>query len=162
MVRVEEPPGPVIEDGLKPPLVIPLGNPDSLPTLRLTVPLKPLRAATVTVKVADWPGRTARDEGVTTIEKSGLGGSTVIVRVGGLGSELPLPSITVRDVKYVPGILKVTFPGLLAVEVDGDPPGKIHEYWAAVEVVLKETEPPAMIVVSEAGDVIVPTGGGVV
>jgi hypothetical protein len=84
IVRVEEPPGPVIEDGLKPPLVMPFGNPDSLPTLRLTVPLKPLRAATVTVKVADWPGRTARDEGVTAIEKSGLGGSTVIVRVGGL------------------------------------------------------------------------------
>ena len=37
MVRVAEPPGPVIEDGVKPPLVMPPGNPDSLPTLRLTV-----------------------------------------------------------------------------------------------------------------------------
>src|SRR5262249_37749803 len=99
MVRVEEPPELVIEDGLKPPLVIPLGNPDSLPTLRLTVPLKPLRAAAVTVNVANWPGRTACDEGVTAIEKSGLDGSTVIVRVGGLGSEFPLPSITVSDGK---------------------------------------------------------------
>src|SRR6516165_6966409 len=97
MVRVEEPPGPVLEDGVKPPLVISLGNPESLSTLRLTVSLKPLRAATVTVNMADWPGRTARDEGVTAIAKSGLGGSTVIVRVGGLGSEFPLPSITVSD-----------------------------------------------------------------
>jgi len=45
MVRVELPP-PVIEDGLKLPLVMPLGNPTSLPTLRLTAPLKPLRGVT--------------------------------------------------------------------------------------------------------------------
>ena len=97
MVRVE-PPEPVIEDGLKPPLVMPLGNPDSLPTLRLTAPLKPLSDVTVTVNVADWPGRTACDEGLTAIEKSALSGSTVIVRVGGLSSALPLLSITVSDV----------------------------------------------------------------
>ena len=97
MVRTEEP-EPLIEDGLKPPLVIPLGNPDSLPTLRLTFPLNPLRDVTVTVKVADWPGMTACEEGLTAIEKSAVAGSTVIVRVDGLGSELPLSSITVNDV----------------------------------------------------------------
>jgi hypothetical protein len=35
--------------------------------------------------------------GPTVIEKSGVVGSTVIVRVGGLGSELPLESITVSE-----------------------------------------------------------------
>ena len=58
-------------------------------------------------------------------------------------------------------MLKVTFPGLWAVEVAGEPPGKTHEYLAAVEVVLKETDPPAGIVMSEAGDAIAPTGGAV-
>jgi hypothetical protein len=55
MVRVDDP-EPVIEAGLKPPLVTPVGNPDSLSTARLTVPAKPLTGATVTVNVVDWPG----------------------------------------------------------------------------------------------------------
>ena len=38
-----------MEGGLKPPLVMPVGNPDSLPTLRLTGPLKPLIPVTETV-----------------------------------------------------------------------------------------------------------------
>ena len=37
-------------------------------------------------------------------------------------------------------MLKMTFPGFCAVELAGDPPGKTHEYLAAVEVVLKETD----------------------
>ena len=97
MVSVDEP-LPLIVAGLKPPLVIPLGNPFSLLTLRLTDPLNPLRGVMVTVNVADWPGTTAFDAGLTAIEKSALGGSTVMVRVGGLGSELPLLSITVSEV----------------------------------------------------------------
>ena len=52
---------------------------------------------TVTVKVADWPGTTSLADGLTAIEKSGVGGVTVIVRVGGLGSEFPVASITVSD-----------------------------------------------------------------
>jgi hypothetical protein len=52
---------------------------------------------TVTVKVVNWPGMTAFDEGLTPIEKSGLGGSTVMVRVGGVGSVLPVPSLTVSE-----------------------------------------------------------------
>jgi hypothetical protein len=48
------------------------------------------------------------------------------------------------------------------VEVAGDPPGNTQEYLAAVEVVLKETESPAEIVTSEAGELIVPRGGDVV
>jgi hypothetical protein len=96
IVRVEEPP-PVIEAGLKPPLVIPPGKAFSLPTLRVTAPLKPLRGVTATVNVVDWPGNTVFDDGLTAIEKSGLVGRTVIVRVSGLGLELPLLSIRVRD-----------------------------------------------------------------
>src|SRR5690348_11791541 len=76
MVSVEVP-VPAIDGGLKPPLVMPLGNPDSLPTLRLVEPPNPLMGVTVTVKFLDWPGRTAPDEGLTVIEKSALGGSTV-------------------------------------------------------------------------------------
>jgi hypothetical protein len=68
MVSVAEPPAPVIEVGLKPPLVMPLGKPDALPTLRPTTPLNPLRGVTVTVKVADWPGVTMFDKGLTAIE----------------------------------------------------------------------------------------------
>jgi len=41
MVRLDEP-APLMEAGLKPALLTPLGNPDSLPTLRLTEPVKPL------------------------------------------------------------------------------------------------------------------------
>jgi len=95
-VNVDDP-EPEIEDGLKPPLVIPLGNPFSLPTLRFTAPLKAASGETVTVDVVDWPGLTACEEGLTAMEKSGLVGSTVIVRVAGLGSELPLLSIAVND-----------------------------------------------------------------
>jgi len=97
MVSVEEP-LPVIEAGLKPPLLMPVGNPDSLLTLRLTFPVNPVSGVTVTVNVVDWPGVTTCAEGLTAIEKSAVGGVTVIVRVGGLGSELPLESITVNEV----------------------------------------------------------------
>jgi hypothetical protein len=111
IVRVEDPPVPAIDDGLKPALVMPDGNPVSLPTLRLIAPTEPATDATATLKVVDWPGTTDFDEGLTAIEKSALGGRTVIVRVGGLGSELPLESITVSEITYVPGVLNVTFPG---------------------------------------------------
>jgi hypothetical protein len=97
MVSVEEP-EPLIDAGLNPPLVMPVGKPFSLPTLRFTELLNPLREVTVTVNVADCPGTTATDVGLTAIEKSGVAGSTVMVRVDGLGSELPLLSITVSDV----------------------------------------------------------------
>ena len=52
IVSVDEP-DPEIEDGLKPPLVMPAGKPDSLPTARFTVPEKPLSGVTVTVNVDD-------------------------------------------------------------------------------------------------------------
>ena len=57
-------------------------------------------------------------------------------------------------------MLKVTSPGFCAVEVAGDPLGKTHEYLAAVEVVPKETDPPATTIVSEAGVERIPFGGG--
>jgi hypothetical protein len=95
-VSVEEP-LPTIDGGLNPPLVIPLGKPDSLPTESVTAAVKPLSGVTVTAKVVDWPGITAFDEGLTAIAKSGAGGNTVMVRVGGLGSELPLLSTSVSE-----------------------------------------------------------------
>src|SRR4051794_10220654 len=55
VVRVEEP-EPVIVAGLKPPLVTPDGKGDSLSTVRVTGPVKPLMGMTVTVKVFAWPG----------------------------------------------------------------------------------------------------------
>jgi hypothetical protein len=91
-------PLPTIVAGLKPPLVTPAGKPFSLLTLKLTVPVNPLFGIIETVKLADWPGRTVCAVGPTLISKSGLAGSTVTVRVGGLGSELPLESITVSEV----------------------------------------------------------------
>jgi hypothetical protein len=97
--------------------------------------------------------------GLTAIEKSAVAGVTVIVRVGGLGSELPLASMRVSEATYVPGALKVTLPGLCPTDVAGEPPGKTHEYRAAVVLELKETDPPAGMVTSEAGDAIAPTGG---
>jgi len=158
IVRIDEP-LPEIEDGLKPPLVMPAGKPDSLPTLRLTGPLNPLRGVTVTLNVADWPGRTVFAEGLTEMSKLALAGRTVIVRVGGFGSELPTASITVSEVTYSPGVLKVTLPGICDVEVAGDPPGKTHEYLAELDVVAKDTDPPAPIVMSEEGVVMLPLGG---
>src|SRR5215813_643996 len=90
-------PGPTIDDGLKPPLVIPLGNPDSLPTEKLTAPAKPLFEVTVTVKGVDCPGVTSFEEGLTAMSKSGVAGVTVMVRVGGLGSEFPIASMIVSE-----------------------------------------------------------------
>jgi len=97
IVSVEEPPV-LIDAGLKPPLVMPVGKPDSLPTLKFTVPIKPLRGVTVTVYLARPPGTAYCAAGPTVIEKSGLVGRTVIVRVGGFGSELPVASITVSEI----------------------------------------------------------------
>jgi len=126
IVSVEEPPV-LINGGLKPPLVIPVGKPFSLPTLKFTVPVKPLRGLMVTVYVVSSPGNTSCAGGPTVMSKSGLVGSTVIVRVGGLGSELPVALITVREIVYVPGALNVTFPGFCAVDIAGVPPGNTQE-----------------------------------
>ena len=73
------------------------GNPDSLPTVSVTGPVNPLNAVTVTVYVAVPPGVTPTAGGSTAIEKSGVAGFTVMVRVGGCGSELPLASMTVSE-----------------------------------------------------------------
>lgn len=126
IVSVEEPPV-VIDGGLKPPLVIPVGKPLSLSTLKFTVPVKPLSGVTVTVYVVDPPGTTSCATGLTVMSKSGLVGSTSIVRVGGFGSELPVALITVSETVYVPYVLNVTLPGFCAVDVAGDPPGKTQE-----------------------------------
>src|SRR5262249_10285503 len=98
IVSMADPP-PVIALGLKPPLVTPLGNPDSLATPRFTAPGKPLIGVTVTVKVADCQGNIVRAAGVTSIEKSAPAGRTVIFLVGGLGSVFPLPSLVVSDAR---------------------------------------------------------------
>jgi hypothetical protein len=95
------------------------------------------------------------------MSKSGVAGKTVIVRVGGLGSELPAGSITVREVTYSPGVVNTTFPGTCAVDIAGDPPGKIQEYCAALVVVLNETGWPAVIVTSVEGIAIELRGGAV-
>ena len=83
-------------------------------------------------------------------------------RAGGLGSELPLESMTVRDTGYVPGVANDTLPGFCAVEVAGDPPGKTQEYRAALLLVPNATTPPAGIVRSALGELIVPEGADVV
>jgi hypothetical protein len=158
IVSVEDPPV-VIDAGLKPPLVMPVGKPDSLPTLKFTVPVKPLRGVTVTLYVASPPGTTSRADGPTVMEKSGLVGSTVIVRVGGLGSELPVALITVSEIVYVPGAPNVTFPGFRAVDVAGVPPGNTQEYLEALVLVPKLITLRAVIVISPDGAVIAPLGG---
>jgi hypothetical protein len=126
IVSVEVPPV-LIDGGLKPPLVTPVGKPDSLSTLKFTVPVKPLSGVTVTVYVVSPPGTTSCAVGLTVMSKSGLVGSTSIVRVGGFGSELPVASITVSETVYVPYVLNVTLPGFCAVDVAGEPPGKTQE-----------------------------------
>jgi hypothetical protein len=158
MVSVEEEPPVLIDAGLKPPLVIPVGKPDSLPTLKFTVPVKPLRGVTVTVYVVFPPGTTSCAAGPTVMAKSGLVGSTVIFRVGGLGSELPVASITVSEIVYVPDTANVTFPAC-AVDVGGVPPGNTQEYPEAVVPEPKLIALPAVIVTSEDGALIVPLGG---
>lgn len=157
-MSVEDPPV-LIDGGLKPPLVIPGGKPFSLPTLKFTVPVKPLMGVTVTVYVVSPPGTTSCSAGPTVTERSGLVGSTVIVRVGGLGSELPVASITVSEVVYVPAALNVTLPGFCAVDVAGVPPGNTHEYIEALVLVPKLITLPAVIVTSPDGAVITPVGG---
>jgi hypothetical protein len=58
-------------------------------------------------------------------------------------------------------VLKMIFPGVRAVEVTGEPPGNTQEYLVAMEVVLKETAPPAGMAVSKAGAAMTPLGGTV-
>src|SRR5260221_1801407 len=158
MVSVEEEPPVLIDAGLKPPLVIPVGKPDSLPTLKFTVPVKPLRGVTVTVYVVLPPGTTSCAAGPTVMEKSGLVGSTAIVRVGGLGSELPVASLIVSEIVYVPDTPNVTF-WFCAVDVAGVPPGNTQEYSEAVVPEPKLIALPAGIVISLDGAEIVPLGG---
>ena len=90
--------------------------------------------------------------------KSGLVGSTVIFRVGGLGSELCVASLTVSEIVYVPDTPNVTFPGFCTVDVAGVPPGNTQEYPEAVVPELKLIALPAVIVISEVGALIVPLG----
>src|SRR5438477_9921288 len=96
-------------------------------TLNITVPVKQLSVLNVKVYVVSPPGTTSCAAGLTVMSKSGLVRSTVIVRVGGFGSELPVASITVSETVYVPGVLNVTLSGFRAVDVAGEPPGKTHE-----------------------------------
>ena len=83
----------------------------------------------------------------------------MIVRVGGLGSELPLASMTVSEIVYFPGPPNLTFPGFCAVDVAGLPPGNTQEYFEAVLPVPKLIALPAVIVISPDGVVIAPLGG---
>src|SRR4029077_5998683 len=69
MVSVDVP-APVMSGGLNPPLVMPGGKPASEPASSVTVPLNPVSGVTVTVNVADWPGTTAAQGGLTSISKS--------------------------------------------------------------------------------------------
>jgi hypothetical protein len=158
IVRVDDP-EPVIVEGLNPPLVTPLGNGDSLATVKLTGPVKPETGVTVTVKLVDWPGLTVVPDGPTEMWKSGAAGVTVTTLVGGLGSEFPLASTTVSDAVYLPGVAKVTLPGFCAVEVAGVPPGKTQEYFEAAVAVPNETAPPAVMVTSVPGEPMAPSGG---
>jgi hypothetical protein len=82
IVRVEEP-EPLMTAGLKPPLVMPGGT--GFPPTLFTVPVNRLPAS-LSAKAVDPPGTTSCAAGPTVIEKSGVVGSTVIVRVSGLGS----------------------------------------------------------------------------
>src|SRR5262245_50572514 len=93
------------------------------------------------------------------MSKFPLVGSTWITRTEGLGSVLPLASITVSEAAYVPGVLNLTLPGFFAVEFWVEPPGKIHEYCEAVVFVVKLTFDPAVTVTSLAGVAITPSGG---
>jgi hypothetical protein len=160
IVSVELPEPPVIVAGLKPPFETPVGKPASAATDRATFPVKPTRGVTVTVKAADWPGVTDRQSGVTSMSKSPLAGLTVMIRVGGLGSEFPLASIAVIETTYVPAAGKVTLFEPCDVEVPGTPPGNTHEYCDTPAAALKESDPPAVMVVSDAGAVMLPSGGG--
>src|SRR5258705_12512474 len=108
--------------------------------------------------MADCPGFTVRDDGVTVMSKSAAGGSTLIFRAGGEGSELFAASIRVNEATYSPAEPKVTFPGVLIVEVDGEPPGKIHEYLVEVVAESKNTVEPALMVTSPAVALIAPDG----
>jgi hypothetical protein len=83
-------------------------------------------------------------------------------RVGGLGSVLFAASMSVSDARYFPAFAYMTLPAFLLDDVAGLPPGNTQVYLDALLVVLKETEPPALIVTSVAGALIVPAGGAAV
>ena len=67
----------------------------------------------------------------------------------------------------MPGVLKVTLPGVADALVAGEPPGKIHRYaptepLASVPEPEKVTDWPAEIVTSPAGRLMAPRGGWLV
>lgn len=154
-------PEPLIVAGENDPAVIPAGHAFSVPTESVTGPVKPVLGVTRAVKVAIPPGVTSIAAGVTVMSKSGVLGSTVIVRVGGCGSELPTASIAVRDTSYIPGVANVTLPGFCAVDVAGKPPGNTQEYFDAVLAVPNVTVEPAVIVTLPEGELIAAVGGTV-
>jgi hypothetical protein len=87
-VSVLEPDG-VTETGLND-LVAPEGNPVAL---KATVPVKPVPAVTIAVKVVLAPLTTVLEAGSAASEKS----VTVIVRVAGVALASPPLSVTVSD-----------------------------------------------------------------
>jgi hypothetical protein len=73
--------------------VIPLAAGDTV-ELRLTRPVNPFAAVTVTVKVVDEPRATLRLPGVTAIVKSGAGGGALGVAERSLDS-VPVPALLI-------------------------------------------------------------------
>lgn len=97
-------------------------RPDGAPlALKETVPVKPDPGVTVTATLVPLPATTVAELGDGEIENDGR---TVIVFVGGFGSVRPELSVTVSDATYVPAVAKLTLPGVAAVLVPGEPPGK--------------------------------------
>src|SRR5262245_63768654 len=108
---------------------MPMGNPSSLLTLSVTEELNPASGVIVTEYVADPPGTTVLEAGVTEIWKSAAAGRTVMSRVAGVGSVLFAASMPVSEARYFPAVATVTFPmvpGTLIHDTASDRPGTIH------------------------------------
>jgi len=105
-------------------------------------------------------GNTVCEAGVADNEKS----ATVTARVTGVWFVRPALSVTVSEAKWVPGVEKLTLPGVWTVLELGVPPGKTQEYAVTVPsgslpVPENETGWPGLTVTSVAGLVIVAVGG---
>ena len=126
-MSVEEPPV-VIDGGLKPPLVIPVGKPTSAADAQI------YRTRKATQR-RDGNGVCSKPTGEYFLCSRTNG--DVKVRAGGKYGDCPRRWVWIRvarsvdhrerDCVTVPGTLNVTLPGFCAVDVAGVPPGKTQE-----------------------------------
>lgn len=79
---------------MRPGIIAPQVSPDGTVSLRVTVPVKPLRAVTVTVDVVDWPALTGVGVDAKMLKSAAPDDNTFTATVALWASDPLVPLIT--------------------------------------------------------------------